>query len=116
MPSLGPRKNFKADYLRSRVVESSESELDEKPGNRRQSTHSIRLSQTTESLRISQVAQEEETQPNVSRKIRTYHALTMRTSSMVVEVDSDSTTDDAVLVLCVSRFSLMQLISSDFGK
>ncbi|TEB39127.1 hypothetical protein FA13DRAFT_1725086 [Coprinellus micaceus] len=98
MPSPGPRKNFKANYLRSRVVESSDSELDEKPGNRRQSTHSIRLSQTTESLRISQVTQEEETQPDASWKTRTYHSLTKQTSSMVVEVDSDSTTDDAVLV------------------
>lgn len=95
-PSSLPKKTFKANYLRSRVVESSDSESDERPSSRRQSTHSMRLSHTKEALGIYQETKGGNGSP--SKKAPSIHSLTKQASSLVVEVGSDSDNDDAILV------------------
>ncbi|KAF5337267.1 hypothetical protein D9611_003404 [Ephemerocybe angulata] len=88
VPSSTPKKVFGANYLRSRVVESSDSESDEKP--RRLHSQKPRLSQ----------AMEEKSEPSASgpKKTATLLFLKKQGSSMVVEVGSDSDDDGAIMV------------------
>ncbi|RXW18447.1 hypothetical protein EST38_g7416 [Candolleomyces aberdarensis] len=80
-----PKKGYGVKFMRSRVIESSDSESDEKPS--LPSTHSIQLVQ----------AVNEKKEP-ISPVIDQKRLLLRQTSSMVVEVDSDLENDGAIIV------------------
>ena len=84
-----PKKGYGVKFMRSRVIESSDSESDEKPS----------LPSTGSSQVIQPVDEDTgSSSPDIDHK----RLLLRQSSSMVVEVDSDLENDGAILLLYVA--------------